>query len=264
MTTERALPCLARGWRTPDPSPTRAAADLPPCKPRSWFTVTEEADDQPPAHVDSNNDDNDADTVVGKFLIEEVPQHRGRSQVRRSDLLSESCGSYTTFIASRTPSPAPYSFASQDDRMAMGVLFSKGSISASTKYAESECSSGFSPRGSFSLADERTPAFKAPTPPAVKPVAAWHGPAVPPPPPVPPVLREVLGMPDDCPSVGSMNHPHGCADFCKYAKKAKGCKDGDACVRCHICTCKKPKQVAQSSSEPSKTKQKNKKNINKN
>mmetsp|Transcript_80419 Transcript_80419/g.167490 ORF Transcript_80419/g.167490 Transcript_80419/m.167490 type:complete len:291 (-) Transcript_80419:864-1736(-) len=270
MTTERRLPSLARGWRTPDPSPTRAAANLPPCKPRSWLAVMEEKDVEPSAELDSDGDD-DADTVVGQFFPPaELAQQRGRSQVRRSDLLSESCSSFSTFIASRTPSPTPCSFASQENGLAMEVLFSKGSFSASTNYTASECSSGFSPRGSVSLADERMPlAAKAPAPPAVKPVAAWNGPAVPPPPPAPPVLRRVLGMSDDCPSVGSMNHPHGCADFCKYAKKPKGCKDGDACIRCHICTCKKPKPVeeqkasssATSANERSKRKQKSKKQM---
>mmetsp|Transcript_52019 Transcript_52019/g.110577 ORF Transcript_52019/g.110577 Transcript_52019/m.110577 type:complete len:412 (+) Transcript_52019:169-1404(+) len=59
-----------------------------------------------------------------------------------------------------------------------------------------------------------------------------------PPPPAPPTPAD-LDLPDGCPSVGSLEHPHNCADFCKYAKKARGCKDGAACVRCHICTSKK-------------------------
>jgi len=42
-------------------------------------------------------------------------------------------------------------------------------------------------------------------------------------------------LPGGVPSIGSMNHPHGCADFCKYALKARGCKDGAACDHCHIC-----------------------------
>ena len=43
-----------------------------------------------------------------------------------------------------------------------------------------------------------------------------------------------------CPSAGSINHPHACAGFCKYyVKKARGCKDGSACARCHLCISKK-------------------------
>eukprot|EP00930_Biecheleria_cincta_P089351 TRINITY_DN78639_c0_g1_i1.p1 TRINITY_DN78639_c0_g1~~TRINITY_DN78639_c0_g1_i1.p1 ORF type:complete len:235 (-),score=46.20 TRINITY_DN78639_c0_g1_i1:109-756(-) len=36
-------------------------------------------------------------------------------------------------------------------------------------------------------------------------------------------------------SVGSANHPHGCAAACKYAGKARGCKDGPDCDHCHLC-----------------------------
>mmetsp|Transcript_56004 Transcript_56004/g.99723 ORF Transcript_56004/g.99723 Transcript_56004/m.99723 type:complete len:335 (-) Transcript_56004:131-1135(-) len=36
-------------------------------------------------------------------------------------------------------------------------------------------------------------------------------------------------------SVGSMNHPHGCGDACKYARQKGGCRNGAACPRCHLC-----------------------------
>lgn len=39
----------------------------------------------------------------------------------------------------------------------------------------------------------------------------------------------------ECPSVGSMGHPHTCADACKYQFKHSACKDGRNCVRCHLC-----------------------------
>jgi len=38
------------------------------------------------------------------------------------------------------------------------------------------------------------------------------------------------------PSLGSIGHPHQCADACKYYWKARGCKDGADCNRCHLCT----------------------------
>jgi len=39
-----------------------------------------------------------------------------------------------------------------------------------------------------------------------------------------------------CPSVGSIGHPFYCSgQGCKYNGKAKGCKDGSLCVRCHLC-----------------------------
>lgn len=37
------------------------------------------------------------------------------------------------------------------------------------------------------------------------------------------------------PSLGSVYHPHGCAQPCKYFQKARGCKDGMNCTRCHLC-----------------------------
>lgn len=51
--------------------------------------------------------------------------------------------------------------------------------------------------------------------------------------------RRELSRP--CPSEiavgkGSVGHPFECADFCKYAKKARGCKDGSECDHCHLCT----------------------------
>lgn len=38
------------------------------------------------------------------------------------------------------------------------------------------------------------------------------------------------------PSIGSQGHPHTCAGLgCKYHNKARGCKDGHLCTRCHFC-----------------------------
>lgn len=39
----------------------------------------------------------------------------------------------------------------------------------------------------------------------------------------------------DWPSQGSRNHPHACAQPCKFFYSAKGCKDGNKCNRCHMC-----------------------------
>lgn len=41
---------------------------------------------------------------------------------------------------------------------------------------------------------------------------------------------------DAAPSVGSRGHPHRCNKPCKYFMKARGCKDGANCDRCHLCT----------------------------
>lgn len=43
-------------------------------------------------------------------------------------------------------------------------------------------------------------------------------------------------------NIGSLNHPHSCGLACKFARKSRGCKDGDTCVRCHICKFKAPRK----------------------
>merc|ERR1740123_1971089 len=40
-------------------------------------------------------------------------------------------------------------------------------------------------------------------------------------------------------SKGSIGHPFSCAKACKYAKKKRGCKDGDLCDHCHLCDWKR-------------------------
>eukprot|EP00931_Biecheleriopsis_adriatica_P058766 TRINITY_DN35064_c0_g2_i1.p1 TRINITY_DN35064_c0_g2~~TRINITY_DN35064_c0_g2_i1.p1 ORF type:complete len:369 (-),score=50.34 TRINITY_DN35064_c0_g2_i1:136-1242(-) len=42
------------------------------------------------------------------------------------------------------------------------------------------------------------------------------------------VVREV-------PSVGSLGHPQNCNAPCKFTKTPRGCKDGEHCLRCHLC-----------------------------
>jgi len=46
-----------------------------------------------------------------------------------------------------------------------------------------------------------------------------------------------VGNGDSSPlSIGSRGHPYLCAEACKYVKKARGCKDGANCNRCHVCS----------------------------
>eukprot|EP00927_Polykrikos_kofoidii_P050812 TRINITY_DN4468_c0_g1_i4.p1 TRINITY_DN4468_c0_g1~~TRINITY_DN4468_c0_g1_i4.p1 ORF type:complete len:367 (-),score=23.84 TRINITY_DN4468_c0_g1_i4:183-1196(-) len=37
------------------------------------------------------------------------------------------------------------------------------------------------------------------------------------------------------PSLGSRGHPTHCGLACKYARRPRGCKDGEKCKRCHLC-----------------------------
>jgi len=45
------------------------------------------------------------------------------------------------------------------------------------------------------------------------------------------------------PSKGSLGHPNSCGEACKYACKPRGCKDGLACDRCHLCDWKRKPAV---------------------
>lgn len=48
----------------------------------------------------------------------------------------------------------------------------------------------------------------------------------------------------ECPSIGSFGHPRTCNLPCKYHAKANGCKDGQNCIRCHLCRwARKPKDL---------------------
>jgi len=241
---ERGVAPLGRAWRTPDPSPSRVAAELPSCKPRSWWEMEDSisvSDEERNGGLTSSSPLHASSCGLG-------PAHLNlrESRARCSNASAESNSETACLFSSRTPSPSPSPSPCSANEVLPGSkpARSKGRSSISTVYTESEASSGFSPRGSFSFsssADIRICPFNTVSLPFVNPGGMCSGQAVPPPPPAPPMVRELLGLPDDCPSVGSLNHPHSCADFCKYAKKAKGCKDGEACVRCHICTKRKPR-----------------------
>lgn len=40
---------------------------------------------------------------------------------------------------------------------------------------------------------------------------------------------------EEAPSIGSVNHPDGCAGPCRYVKRKGGCRHGAACPLCHFC-----------------------------
>mmetsp|Transcript_317 Transcript_317/g.877 ORF Transcript_317/g.877 Transcript_317/m.877 type:complete len:172 (+) Transcript_317:32-547(+) len=46
---------------------------------------------------------------------------------------------------------------------------------------------------------------------------------------------EQPGAAASIPSIGSCGHPISCGKACKYSWKARGCKDGVSCIRCHLC-----------------------------
>jgi len=46
-------------------------------------------------------------------------------------------------------------------------------------------------------------------------------------------------------SVGSIGHPHCCAQACKYVKRKSGCRDGSQCPNCHLCHWQRTKVAQQ-------------------
>lgn len=199
---ERGLPALRRGWRTPDPSPSREAAKLPGCGPPSPLLrceqeqgvesaeaivdIDEKLDMVPPA-VDSEDDFD---------MVPPPPQPFGPSSV------------------------AKVGFAGVGAEQAAMVYFTADG----TGYHPAPNGALLSPVGL--VGHDLCQASLVPY--AMMPVGAE--------------CLEDCGAPEVCcnpPSVGSIGHPYTCADFCKYAKKARGCKDGADCNRCHLCTAKK-------------------------
>lgn len=55
-----------------------------------------------------------------------------------------------------------------------------------------------------------------------------------------------LAVSVECTSIGTIGHPHTCGEPCKYVNRAKGCKDGLNCSRCHLCRWKKSSRQRQS------------------
>eukprot|EP00927_Polykrikos_kofoidii_P015402 TRINITY_DN16843_c0_g2_i1.p1 TRINITY_DN16843_c0_g2~~TRINITY_DN16843_c0_g2_i1.p1 ORF type:complete len:329 (-),score=33.97 TRINITY_DN16843_c0_g2_i1:75-1004(-) len=51
-----------------------------------------------------------------------------------------------------------------------------------------------------------------------------------------PLPTQPSGLAQGIPSVGSFGHPMFCAGPCKFFRKTRGCKDSDACNRCHLCS----------------------------
>lgn len=256
----RGAPSLLRGWRTPDPSPTRAG--LPGC--RGAHIIIEEFPGQADAEWQK---------AEGAIKVELWPQQcratRGRSPARRFAVSrtpspSPVCMPISAFhlaaeLPSRTPSPAPRpprSGGGHELKFGPGapgpqapmperhdeVRTPRGQMAplmgqlqdASPQSAWVPC--GPPPVGLPALALMARPSF---TVPAAAATAPWGGPGAPPAPPAPPsppaAATPASAEAEPLESIGSAGHPYTCAEACKYAKKPRGCKDGAACARCHQC-----------------------------
>mmetsp|Transcript_39266 Transcript_39266/g.112065 ORF Transcript_39266/g.112065 Transcript_39266/m.112065 type:complete len:241 (+) Transcript_39266:63-785(+) len=215
----RGMHSLCRGWRTPDPSPTRSSAGLPGCAGfGEWVAEPLEDEGQTPAGP---------------------PLRRSRAREE---------------VGSRTPSPSPVAWRTCTSDESFPVRGAPGHILGAGNLGFGQISSASEDndtprahemkRGSPPQEPEQQQALAVlpgswgvvftPIHMPVACVFAPEGPfepAVPPPPPVPQVSLPL--------SAGTVGHPVSCAGACKYAWKRRGCKDGVNCNRCHMCEWKK-------------------------
>ncbi|CAE8615730.1 unnamed protein product [Polarella glacialis] len=184
-TEERGLPSLQRGWRTPDPSPTRSGRGLPKCASRSFIVDC------------SDNEEDDSINVLCGQAVEPEP----------------------AWARIRTPSPG-------EDRSSSHRLMLPATQSAPemcTPFFQLSCLPCASPAwaehdGNHVLDDHETPTYNGPG------SGCCSG----------------SDKGETClASMGSLGHPYTCAEACKYFLKARGCKDGAACDRCHLCEWKR-------------------------
>lgn len=186
---ERGVPSLHRGWRTPDPSPSRNEGEpLPRCKPAMWV----------------------ADAVPEEAV-------RGRSST---------CSTFApvAILSTRDCSPAP----SSTEAPSAWSRIRTPSPEVSYRPSEEAIVHAQLPVYGLSVIDSD---FES---------------------------QQVMFACIPChmdgmlPSKGSLGHPYTCGEACKYASKPRGCKDGLACDRCHLCDWKRkspapppPRPVAQ-------------------
>jgi len=272
--TQRELPSLRRGWRTPDPSPTRDAAGLPGYALKLCVAPPVLDPDEP-------------------SLLEFTP----------GDRLGDASSSEDRSTATHPPSYNEPAFVSppllqeefqQETSLAGDTVYEDGRKSPSLRHSATATQPT-----SFS-----EPAF-VPSPPLqteFRPETSLAGdaaqqdsststqpacssePCFVPPPPLEKELQQEMGSAEGAASkqskaqvseigsqtdktdetdqshvlvvsVGSVGHPHSCAGACKFAKKkSRGCKDGSACLRCHLCiwTRRSSRQKGPPSAQPAK------------
>mmetsp|Transcript_73238 Transcript_73238/g.212098 ORF Transcript_73238/g.212098 Transcript_73238/m.212098 type:complete len:326 (+) Transcript_73238:109-1086(+) len=277
--SERGLPVLRRGWRTPDPSPTRGSEGLPRCGPKLCDIVAEEDEEEgevmtprrrcleffvAAARRGAKRDAARTPSPVpagalpvatsGMWYLQAAADVSGSSTPLRSfdggSSADEEQGS-PMFLPMSAPWRAEDGQVGIDGEVKV-ALSSKGATDAAIgdsyaflllcKPQQSPGSGKGVPHGGNTLADWDVNANVAEDAASVamgRPLGANHldAWAI----KVSPDGSEGLDDAQFCiPSIGSAGHPHKCAEFCKYAKKAKGCKDGAACNRCHLCTKKRP------------------------
>jgi len=91
------------------------------------------------------------------------------------------------------------------------------------------------PEGGFSRAqEERQPSLEAGTAQAKAPQQVLNAPGA-----------AAPDLPAMHLSLGSIGHPHSCAQACRYVKRKGGCREGAKCPHCHLCFWRRDRELNQ-------------------
>mmetsp|Transcript_90225 Transcript_90225/g.165220 ORF Transcript_90225/g.165220 Transcript_90225/m.165220 type:complete len:238 (+) Transcript_90225:87-800(+) len=212
--TDRKLPSLNRGWRTPDPSPTRDAAGLP------GYALT--------LCVETSSDQRDASELS-------MPTPRGC-------LMATS-----TRSTSRTPSPylthPPLCTQQICDKRVVDDKSVDRDMPTPRMLDSGPSFNGFSTQATKANSDVEPIQKKAPQVTSSKRDQGTKE-----------QKPDAGGEHCIVVSTGTVGHPQTCAGACKFImKKNRGCKDGAACNRCHLCEWKKrgPRKTKEVKDAPS-------------
>mmetsp|Transcript_147503 Transcript_147503/g.268930 ORF Transcript_147503/g.268930 Transcript_147503/m.268930 type:complete len:254 (-) Transcript_147503:129-890(-) len=223
LETGRELPSLHRGWRTPDPSPTRDAAGLPGWELKPCI---------------ENCQAEGASTPRGRS-IERPMEWTSRTpspSATRQQFPTEKVFDQAVEDQMPTPrmQPLPFSFSPPSEKGAV-MLDTEIEIDAPPKPSE---------EARPQKASKSQKAKQKETSLAVRTVGESGKSKAP----------ETGSECMPTVSIGSVGHPLTCAEPCKYVmKKNRGCKDGAACNRCHLCEWKKrgPRKTKEVKDAPS-------------
>jgi len=256
----RSLPSLARGWRTPDPSPTRYDHDLPKCAALAEVLVDSSSDSS------SNAGEVIGGTVirlpsrtpspVANYMMQGgyfahggdpriTPRHSfgAAFPIGHAAFLDCPVGKAAFPAPAFTDSPVateqgegspgqadeanPQSWES--DHVPFSEWLEQEEKHTKQKIHAMEKIMNLKAANDALKSALQSSTTQASTVHSFQP--AWLGVPVP-----ASSSSDAWGADPIClPSRGSAGHPTSCAAACKYFRKANGCKDGANCDRCHIC-----------------------------
>jgi len=194
---QRGVPKLSRGWRTPDPSPTRDASGLPRCAPKEiHYGIAHNAKDE----------------------------EQTTPRDRRGTMYQQRC----LTINARTPSPPPmidFLPSAHKELERTELTLRNSHLSDEEDAVQRYICSGSGVDDNLALniptcSPSSIPLVVFPVIPAVI---------------MPFTIPDENGCGPAMASAGSAGHPHTCGQPCKYWTKKRGCKDGAKCDHCHLC-----------------------------